>query len=155
MKQSITISDIKKSACGKLNTHLYESATQRESAQLSDKHKKIKKRPSKEVQWMHWQIFAWCKEQNLLFFSELQFHDFRKYRFDFAVTNNEDHKKATFKIGIEYHGLNSKKSGHTTITGFTKDQDKARLAQSEGWKVLAFTVLDYKKIIQELDKFNE
>lgn len=150
MSRHPIIEALKKSKVAHLNTHLFEE-TQMSDAKTSKK-KKVKKRPCDEVQWMHWQLYAWCSEKKLHLFEELQFHEYRKYRFDFAVTNDEDYENATIKIGIEYHGLNSEKSGHTTITGFTKDQDKARLAQSEGWKVLAFTVLDYQNIIQELEK---
>jgi hypothetical protein len=146
MSSNPIIEAIKKSACAHLNQHLVQECDAKK------RKPKFKKRPSKEVQWMHWQLFGWCTEKKLILTVELQFHDFRKYRFDFTITDHEDHKLAKLKIGIEYHGVNSEKSGHTTITGFTKDQDKARLAQSEGWKVLAFTVLDYNTVLQEVEK---
>ena len=66
---------------------------------------------------------------------EYQFHDLRKFRFDIAILN--------MKVGIEYEGLMSEKSRHTTIEGFTMDCIKYNLAQLNGWKVLRYTAKNY------------
>ncbi len=68
--------------------------------------------------------------------TEYQFHDVRKFRFDIAIPDK--------MIAIEYEGLNSEKSGHTTVTGYTKDTDKYNLATSLGWRILRYTALNYK-----------
>jgi len=66
---------------------------------------------------------------------EYRFHDLRKFRFDIAILD--------FKVGIEYEGLMSEKSRHTTIDGFTMDCIKYNLAQLNGWKVLRYTAKNY------------
>jgi very-short-patch-repair endonuclease len=68
--------------------------------------------------------------------TEYRFHDVRQYRFDIAIPDK--------MIAIEYEGLNSEKSGHTTLKGYTKDTDKYNLAASLGWTVLRYTALNYK-----------
>lgn len=76
------------------------------------------------------------------FVQELVFSKKRKFRFDIAIPS--------LKVGIEYEGLNSDKSGHTTITGYTSDCTKYNLAQKEGWKVLRYTMINYKDFIKDL-----
>lgn len=66
---------------------------------------------------------------------EHQFHHIRRYRFDWAIPQ--------LMIAIEYEGIFSKKSGHTTITGYTKDCDKYNLAAIEGWRILRYTAKNY------------
>lgn len=72
----------------------------------------------------------------------------RKYRFDYALPAH--------KIGIEYEGLFSEKSRHTTKTGFTNDTRKYNLAASQGWTVLRYTAINYgemkKDILKIIDK---
>jgi hypothetical protein len=58
----------------------------------------------------------------------------RQFRFDYAITK--------LKIAIEYEGIMSKKSRHTTPKGFTTDCDKYNLAAVNGWVVLRFTVIN-------------
>lgn len=79
------------------------------------------------------------------FETEYRFHPTRKFRFDIVLENE--------KIAIEYEGINSEKSRHTNIEGYTNDCRKYNLAQSMGWKVLRFTALNYKEFLSELDKF--
>jgi very-short-patch-repair endonuclease len=120
-----------------LNQHLKEVT--------KSKKKVIKPRNDcKEVQWIHWQLKYWCLENKITFEKEFKFSKERKFRFDFCLPD--------YKIGIEYDGLNSEKSGHTTLTGFTKDTEKINLAISLGWKVLRFTVLNYKSVLQEVKR---
>lgn len=66
---------------------------------------------------------------------ELQFHPERKFRFDWAIPK--------LMIAIEYEGIFSKKSGHTTISGYTKDCEKYNSAQILGWTVLRYTAKNY------------
>ena len=73
---------------------------------------------------------------------ELEFYPDRKFRFDWALP--------TIKVAIEYEGLMSKKSGHTTISGYTKDCEKYNLAQISGWKVLRYTAVNYKNLDRDL-----
>ena len=137
MRNSFTIESILISKAGILNQHLKEVP--------KSKKKVIKPRnDSKEVQWIHWQLKYWCLENKIVLEKEFRFSKERKFRFDFALPE--------FKIAVEYDGLNSEKSGHTTLTGFTKDTEKINLAISLGWKVLRFTVLNYKQVLQEVQK---
>ena len=62
---------------------------------------------------------------------EHKFHQVRRWRFDWAYP---DHK-----IAIEYEGLMSRKSRHTTISGFTADCEKYNSAAQLGWRVYRFT----------------
>ena len=138
MSYNPTIQSVLNSACGARNQHL-----------VPDVRKKVKRvikarNDCKEVQWIHWQLKYWCEEKGYTLEKELQFAKPRKFRFDFAVPE--------FKIAIEYDGLNSGKSGHTTLLGFTSDTDKINLAISRGWKVLRFTVLNYQTVLQEVEK---
>lgn len=81
---------------------------------------------------------------NLEVVAEYKFHDKRKWRFDWAIPS--------LKIAIEYEGLFSAKSRHTTPTGFTNDCTKYNNAAANGWAVLRFTSLneiEAKEIIEK------
>lgn len=71
----------------------------------------------------------------LKFIPELQFSPDRKFRFDWAIPS--------LNLAIEYEGIFSEKSGHTTISGFTKDVEKYNLATKNGWKILRYTADNY------------
>lgn len=73
---------------------------------------------------------------------ELKFHPKRRFRFDWAIPD--------MKIAIEYEGLISKKSRHTTLTGYSNDTRKYALAVIEGWRVLRYTALTYENIEKDL-----
>lgn len=75
--------------------------------------------------------------------AEYRFHKKRRWRFDFAIPS--------LKIGIEYEGLNSNQSGHTTLLGYTKDCEKYNAAALEGWTVLRYTTRNYKKFSEDLN----
>jgi len=76
------------------------------------------------------------------FVNEHKFSESRKFRFDIAILD--------LKVGIEYEGLMSAKSRHTTMTGFTNDTSKYNLAQLEGWRVLRYTAINYKQFVEDL-----
>lgn len=78
----------------------------------------------------------------ILFLTEHRFHDKRMFRFDIAIPKH--------KLAIEYEGIVSAKSRHTSLTGFTRDCDKYNLAQAMGWRVLRYTTLNYKKFPDDL-----
>lgn len=105
---------------------------------------KKKSEPVKPTQWMWGQLVAWSLQTGNIVVDEHRFSTERKFRFDFCVPH--------LKIGIEYEGLMSEKSGHTTLAGYTKDTEKYNLAAAEGWRVIRFTVKNYKKVIEELQK---
>lgn len=76
------------------------------------------------------------KAYKIKFENEFKFLHHRKFRFDIAIPEE--------KIAIEYEGLMSSKSRHTSIKGYSADCDKYNLAAINGWKVLRFTALNYK-----------
>lgn len=76
---------------------------------------------------------------------EYRFHPTRKFRFDVAFPGN--------KVAIEYEGLVSEKSRHTTIEGYTNDCRKYNLAQGMGWRVLRYTAANYREFLNELSNF--
>lgn len=76
--------------------------------------------------------------------TEYEFAKPRKYRADVSI--NVTTIKGLQKILIEYEGLVSNKSRHTTLTGYTNDCDKYNLATSLGYKVYRYTALNYKNI---------
>tara|TARA_R110000868_G_scaffold16350_13_gene73586 strand:+ start:318 stop:725 length:408 start_codon:yes stop_codon:yes gene_type:complete len=90
-------------------------------------------------------LFALHREKKIpQYTSELIFHPTRKFRFDWAIPD--------LKVAIEFEGIMSNKSRHTTVTGYSKDCIKYNLAACLGWKVLRYTVLNYKDLEQDLMK---
>lgn len=75
---------------------------------------------------------------------ELQFDELRKFRFDYAIPS--------LKIAIEYEGIFSKKSRHTTVSGFSEDCIKYNLAVGFGWRVLRYTAKNYLNLETDLNK---
>lgn len=73
---------------------------------------------------------------------EHEFHHTRKFRFDWAIPS--------LKIAIEYEGVVSKKSRHTTLKGYTNDCTKYNIAQSLGWIILRYTALNYEDLNTDL-----
>ncbi len=88
-------------------------------------------------------LWALNKEGSIpAYVRELQFSADRKFRFDWAIPD--------LKIAIEYEGIFSEKSGHTTINGYVKDCIKYNLATLEGWKVLRYTAKNYEMLGTDL-----
>lgn len=94
------------------------------------------------------QIALWLRALGIDFVEE---HEFakectppRRFRFDFAIL--------PAKIAIEYEGLNSEKSGHTTKNGYTKDAEKYNLAQVLGWDVYRYTHFNLDQVLTDVEK---
>lgn len=83
------------------------------------------------------------RSYNIPFVEEHKFHPTRRFKFDIAIVN--------WKIAIEYEGLVSDISRHTTIAGYTNDTTKYNLAQLEGWKVLRYTTKNYHQFKEDLE----
>jgi len=73
---------------------------------------------------------------------EYRFAPPRRFKFDMAFPE--------LMIAIEYEGLNSAKSRHTTFTGYTNDCSKYNLATLKGWRVLRYTAKNYKEVCHDL-----
>lgn len=93
-----------------------------------------------------WILKIWAKEQGLKLETEYRFHPVRKFRFDHAIPE--------IMTAFEYEGLMSKKSRHTTLTGYSNDNSKYNLAQLMGWKVLRYTVINAGQISEDLKLLN-
>ena len=78
------------------------------------------------------------------FVTEHRFDVVRRFRFDWAILS--------LKIAIEYEGIMSNKSRHTTITGYSNDIEKYNLAVSLGWRVLRYTAKNYTELETDLIK---
>lgn len=78
------------------------------------------------------------------FVKELKFDDNRRFRFDWAIID--------LKIAIEYEGIYSKKSRHTTQEGYNRDTEKYNLATAKGWRVLRYTAANYKNLQTDILK---
>ena len=95
-------------------------------------------------------IISVLEASGLNYESEFIFSNERKFRFDWAVPQ--------ILVAIEYEGIFSEKSGHTTLSGYKKDVEKYNLATKLGWKILRYTAdnyLDFEndlKIIKEKEK---
>lgn len=76
--------------------------------------------------------------------TELVFDEVRMFRFDWAIPS--------LKIAVEYEGLFSEKSGHLTVSGYTKDCTKYNLAVANGWRVLRYTAKNYLDLEKDLMK---
>lgn len=118
-----------------------EKARQYFNSGKSKAHNPGKKKPSKKGIT---EMMLLLKIEGIAFVTEYRFHPVRKFRFDIAIPDK--------KIGIEYEGLNCRKSGHTTKSGYTKDTIKYNLAVAEGWRVLRYTFKTYGKLIEELKR---
>ena len=104
----------------------------------------------KEIGKYKLHIISVLEASGLNYESEFIFSNERKFRFDWAVPQ--------LCIAIEYEGIFSEKSGHTTLSGYKKDVEKYNLATKLGWKILRYTAdnyLDFEndlKIIKEKEK---
>jgi hypothetical protein len=100
---------------------------------------------SKEKDWLSWNLLFYCNEHCLRLEEEYKFHEARKWRFDWCIPS--------LKIAIEYEGINSAKSRHTTMKGYTGDSNKYNSAQARGYRVIRLTVLNYKTLFSQLNEF--
>lgn len=66
----------------------------------------------------------------------------RKFRADFYLP--------AYNCVIEYEGLNSKKSGHLTFDGYTKNCEKYNLISLNGYKLLRYTIKNLNQLVNDL-----
>jgi hypothetical protein len=130
-----------------LKSNINELPKKKNSDILKNKHLikgkiSIEKESIKTILWIY-------KRDGLIkdYVEELQFDPNRKFRFDWAIPY--------LMIAIEYEGIFSKKSRHTTISGFSKDTEKYNSAAILGWTVLRYTAMTYKNLDNDLKKLLE
>lgn len=76
--------------------------------------------------------------------TEYKFCKDRKFRFDYFIP--------CLSLALEYEGIMSEKSRHTTITGYTGDIVKYNLALTLGFKVLRYNALNYQNAYSDIEK---
>lgn len=97
---------------------------------------------SADRQKFHLLLVQTCKNMGVELKTEVKVDEKRKFRFDYAIPE--------ISLAIEYEGLFSKKSRHTTKTGYTNDCTKYNLAAMNGWRVLRYTAMNYQQVITDL-----
>lgn len=103
-----------------------------------------KKKRNKAKEKINTDLWAFARENKLELKKEFVFHPDRKWRFDYCFPG--------LMTAIEYEGLMSEKSRHTTVSGFTGDAEKYNAAQRLGWKVMRYTAKNYRSILNDLNK---
>jgi len=93
------------------------------------------------------QIKLLLDSENIGYEQEFKFHDKRKWRADFIIDG--------YPLLIEYEGVKSSKSRHTTLTGYSNDCEKYNQAQIVGYTVLRYTVMHLKSPQQIIDDIKE
>lgn len=96
-------------------------------------------------------IEALLKLSGINYEKEYQFYPPRKFRFDFAFWHRTN-KGVNINVAIEYEGIFSGKSRHTTFSGYTNDSTKYNIASLNGWIVLRYTAKNYKNFTEDLQK---
>jgi hypothetical protein len=134
-----TLEQLKKTACYSLNKDKLEQLT-------AVKQPKQQKRSngSKTKAWIELQLTAWCEANGLTLIPEYRFSEVRRWRSDYYVKE--------LNTLIEYEGLNSAKSRHTTKTGYTNDSDKYSEASKMGFILIRITALNYKSLFKHLEE---
>jgi hypothetical protein len=105
------------------------------------KKKKNSSIPRKEAPQLS-QMKLWLKAAGIKFEEEYQFAKPRKFRADIFLPD--------LCCIIEYEGLNSEISGHTTFIGYTKNCQKYNIAALKGWIVLRYTAKNYGEMITDV-----
>ena len=106
--------------------------------------KNIPVKKSKAKDWLSWNLLYWSNEQALTMETEYQFDKDRKWRFDYCWP--------AIKCALEYEGIFSTKSRHTTQKGYSGDADKYNRAAVLGWRVIRVTALNYKTSLKQLNE---
>lgn len=76
---------------------------------------------------------------------EYKFHPTRKWKFDWAIPE--------LMCAVEFEGVMSEHSRHTSVTGFSGDTTKYNEAAKLRWIVLRYTVLTYKNVGNDIEHF--
>lgn len=113
------------------------------------KKKKVKYKPQAKVNvdpkpFIKFALIAFTKRTGIEHQDEYKFLEDRNFRADHAIPSK--------RILCEYEGLQSERSGHTTLLGYTKDTEKYKLASQAGWEIWRYTVLNFTSIVDDLNK---
>jgi hypothetical protein len=109
----------------------------------SNRPKNIPDKKPKALVWMEWNLQYWANQYGLSMEKEHRFATDRKWRFDFAFPG--------IMVAVEFEGgIFMESSGHNTPKHYTKDTEKYSKAAILGWKVLRYTAMNYKNVLQDL-----
>lgn len=125
----------------------HEVKSEKRSMSAEEWRAMMKKNQNKPKEKNKGEIRIMLQLARIPYIEEHRFHPDRKWRFDFAIPEH--------KIAIEYEGIYSRKSGHTTHKGYTKDTEKYNEAAKLGWTVLRYTANTYKRVIDDITKITE
>lgn len=78
------------------------------------------------------------------FVKEYKFLEDRKFRFDWFIPE--------LNLAIEYEGIYSAKSRHTSLKGYTNDCTKYNFATKAGYKVLRYTASNYTDLKNDIEQ---
>ena len=107
---------------------------------------KIFEKRSKEKEWLEWNLMFWANEHAISLEPEYKFDETRKWRFDWAFPG--------IKAAVEYEGIFSEKSRHTTKSGYAGDVEKYNAATIAGWRVIRLTAKNYKSVLKKLNELH-
>jgi hypothetical protein len=139
-KRHFTLADLQKSKVAAINQKAFEDAKKPEKK----KGGAFPKQPCLQVQWMWSNLAYWSLATGIEVVREHKFCEFRKWRFDFFIKG--------LNTAIEYEGIFSEKSRHTSKMGYAADCEKYNQAAKMGIKVLRFNAKDYKNVIKNIDQ---
>jgi hypothetical protein len=80
---------------------------------------------------------------------EYKFIENRKFRADWFIDLGSK------KVLVEYEGIISSKSRHTSLKGYTMDCEKYNLAQINGFILLRYTAINFQDIVRDLEKIKD
>ncbi len=145
-KQYFTLSQFRDTPAGKLasNAHVFEKkiTAKRNLFETGQIITKAYVQKSAEKMAIETAFLEFANERGLVLFGEYYFHPKRRWRFDWCIKE--------LKLAIEYNGIMSKKSRHTTIGGYSGDMTKINEAMKLGYKVLQYTPLNYNELFNDL-----
>ena len=145
-KQLLTIDQIRNTPAGRLssNAQLFEKkkATKCDKFQTGQIITKVYVQKSVEKMAIETSLLEFANERGLVLFGEYYFHPVRKWRFDWCIKE--------LRLAVEYNGIMSKKSRHTTIGGYSGDMKKINEAMKLGYRVLQYTPLNYGDLKNDL-----
>lgn len=103
------------------------------------------KKKSSALDWLGLNLLTWCNEHALHLQEEYRFDEKRMWRFDWCIES--------LKVAVEFEGgIFQANSGHKTAKHYTKDTEKYNRAAQLGWRVLRYTALNYKNVINDLNE---
>lgn len=105
-----------------------------------------KTKPSMAKNGFKLALLLYCMNNNKPLFIEQMFHGKRKWRLDFLIPGPRP-------LALEYEGIYSEKSRHTTMKGFVEDGIKYRALAIAGITLMRFTAKDWKSVIEDLTNF--